>query len=161
MERIFAITKALSSYFYWIAGAALVCLMLLTVSDVILRVFGRPITGIYDITELLGGIIIGFAIPFAGWKKVHVYVEFLRAKVSLRFEKVLKTISSCLGIFLFLLLGWNLILHGINLHKAGEVSKTIKLPLSPVIVGIGVSCFINSLVILYQLVKFFHKEKKA
>lgn len=161
MERFFTAIKVLSSYIYWLSGIALVCVMLLTVSDVILRYFGSPILGVYDLTVLIGGIIIGFALPLSTLKNVHVEMEFLLDKIPPGWEKVLRVISRCLEIFLFLLLGWNLILYGAKLYRVGEVSSTIYLPLYPVVLGIGVSCFINSLVLFYQLVTIFEPRVRT
>ena len=58
-----------------IAGITLVFVMLLTVLDVILRYFGYPITGVYDLVALGGAIVIGFSMPFAAEKRIHVYME--------------------------------------------------------------------------------------
>lgn len=48
MEVFLSITQKLSKWMQWIAGGALIFIMLLTVSDVGLRIFGRPIKGTYD-----------------------------------------------------------------------------------------------------------------
>jgi TRAP-type C4-dicarboxylate transport system permease small subunit len=60
MNRLKPIVSRLSSFMAVIAGITLVAVMLMTVLDVILRYFGRPITGIYDIVALGGAVIIGF-----------------------------------------------------------------------------------------------------
>ena len=72
MDKLKPIVSKLSAFMAVIAGITLVFVMLMTVLDVILRYFGRPITGIYDIVALGGAIIIGFSMPLAAEKKVHV-----------------------------------------------------------------------------------------
>ena len=47
MERVLAIALKISKFLYAVSGVALVWMMLLTVTDVVLRTFGRPITGAY------------------------------------------------------------------------------------------------------------------
>jgi TRAP-type C4-dicarboxylate transport system permease small subunit len=161
MNRIFAATKTLSQYMYWISGVALACLMLLTVSDVVLRIFNRPITGVYDLTMMLGGVIIGLAIPLSTWKGSHVYMGFFIEAVPPKWRKAVLPVTHGLGIFLFLLLGWRLMMYGIRLYQQGEVSLTIHIPLYPVVFSVGISCLLSSLVVLEQLLAVFAKEEKA
>lgn len=161
MKKFFDSIKALSRYLFWIAGVALGCCMFLTVFDIIMRIFGRPIVGVYDIVGLLGGIFIGLAIPNSTWEKVHIRMAFFTAKVSSNWKKGLMIVTRCLGIFLFLLLAWALILYGIRLYEVGEVSLTMHLTFYPIVLGIGVSCLINSLVLLYQLIANFRKDEEA
>jgi TRAP-type C4-dicarboxylate transport system permease small subunit len=161
MKVIFTIIKLLSNYMYWIAGVALGCILFLTVADVIMRMFNRPITGIYDLTMLLGGIVVGFSVPHSTWKKAHIYMDFLIDKGSPGVKKILTTITTCCGIFLFLMLGWELILFGIRLHQVGEVSGDLHLPIYPFTLGIGVSFLLNTLVLLDQLVGVFWKEENT
>jgi TRAP-type C4-dicarboxylate transport system permease small subunit len=60
-----------------IAALALAFMLILTLSEVILRALGKPIVGSYELISLTGGIVIGFAIPYTSWVKGHVYVDFL------------------------------------------------------------------------------------
>ena len=155
MKGFFLSLKALSGYMYWISGLALVCLMLLTVSDVILRVFNRPIAGVYDLTLLLAGIVIGFAIPFSTWKRAHVRMLFLIEKVRSAWRKIFLTVSYVLGIFVFLIVGRGLLLYGMRIYQTGEVSMTIHLPIYPVVFGMGASCLLNTVVLFRHLVGVF------
>lgn len=152
MKVCFVALKNLSRYMYWISGLALVGLMLLTVSDVILRAFSRPIAGVYDMTLLLAGVVIGFAIPLTTWRKGHVRMFFLIDRLSSSWKKILRTLTYVLGIFLFLLVGRGLLLYGVRVYSAGEVSMTVHLPFYPVVFGMGASCLINCIVLLKQLI---------
>ena len=158
MKRMFVAIRTLSQYMYWISGVALACLMMLTVADVILRVFNRPITGVYDLTMLLGGVIIGLAIPLSTWKGAHVYMGFFIEAIPRKWRNVVLPVTHAFGIFLFLLLGWRLIAFGVRLYDQGEVSLTIHIPLYPAVFGIGISCLINSVIVLEQLLAIFERK---
>jgi TRAP-type C4-dicarboxylate transport system permease small subunit len=160
LKGFFSAIKAWSDYMYWISGFALACIMLITTGDVILRAFNRPIAGVYDLTMFLGGVVIGLAIPRTTWKRAHVRMVFFIEKVPSGWKKVLMALTSVLGIFIFLLIGRSLLLYGLSIHKAREVSMTIHLPFYPVVYGMGVSCLINSIVILYQLLGIFGMGEK-
>ena len=75
MNKLKPMVSRFSSFMAVIAGITLITVMLMTVLDVILRYFGRPITGIYDIVALGGAIIIGFSMPLAAERRVHVFME--------------------------------------------------------------------------------------
>lgn len=161
MKKFFALTTALSTYLYWISGVALGCIILITVADVILRMFNHPITGVYDITCACAGVVVGLALPLTTWKKAHVYLDFLIDRGSRTLKRILTAITACLGIFLFLAFAWEFLTYGIRLYQVGEVTGTVYIPLFPFALGIGVSFLINALVLLGQWVAIFEKGEKA
>jgi hypothetical protein len=52
-----------------------------------------------------------------------------------------------------LIIGWNLLVLGKDLQKAGEVSSTISMPLYPAVYGLGICCLIESLVVFCDIFK--------
>jgi TctA family transporter len=74
MERLKTLVPVLSKFMGIIAGITLMFVMFLRVLDVILRYFGYFITGVYDLVALGGAIIIGFSMPLAAARKVHVFM---------------------------------------------------------------------------------------
>jgi len=69
----------------------------------------------------------------------------------LAIRKTINVLTRLLGIGLFSLLGWNLILLGMDLYRTGEVSLTLQLPFYPVAFGVGFSCFVQCLVLIAQI----------
>jgi TRAP-type C4-dicarboxylate transport system permease small subunit len=138
-----------------IAAVALGFMILLTVADVIMRYFRRPIIGTYEMVALSGAVIIGFSIPFTSWMKGHINVDFLILKLSPKGRKIFNLVTKCFGIGLFLIIGWNLIILGMDFHKVGEVTPTRHLPIYPVLYGVGICCFFECLVLLCDIVKIF------
>jgi len=136
-----------------IAGLALAFMLIVTLSEVILRSFGKPILGSYEIISFTGGIIIGLAIPYTSWKRGHVYVDFLINKFSKKRRRVIMIITRCLGILLFLLIGWNLISMGSDLYMNKEVSMTLRLPFYPIAYGIGISCLIQCILLFSDILR--------
>jgi TRAP-type C4-dicarboxylate transport system permease small subunit len=137
------------------AGIAITFIMFLTVLDVILRSFRRPIVGTYELVAFSGAIVVGFAIPLTSWLRGHIYVDFFTGKLPKTARSVFNLITRCMGIGLFLLIGWNLIKVGMDLQQTGEVSLTLQLPFYPVAYGVAVSCFVQCLVLLADIVKIF------
>jgi TRAP-type C4-dicarboxylate transport system permease small subunit len=145
----------LSRFINVIAGIAITFIMVLTVLDVILRSFRRPIIGTYELVAFSGAVVIGFAIPLTSWMRGHIYVDFFTAKLPKTAQSIFNLFTRCLGIGLFFLIGWNLTKVGMDLQNSGEVSLTLQLPFYPVAYGIAVSCFVQCLVLLADIVKIF------
>jgi TRAP-type C4-dicarboxylate transport system permease small subunit len=153
MQKLLGMVSKISQWMNAIAAVALALMILLTVADVILRSFRRPIIGTYEMVALSGAIIIGFSIPFTSWMKGHISVDFFILKLSPRGRKIFNLVTKCLGIGLFLIIGWNLIILGMDLHKSGEVTPTRHIPFYPVVYGIGICCFLQCLVLFCDMVK--------
>jgi TRAP-type C4-dicarboxylate transport system permease small subunit len=149
LDKISGISRLLNV----IAGVSLSFLMCLTISDVILRSFRRPIVGTYELVAFSGAVVIGFSMPFTSWVRGHVYVDFLILRFSQKIRNVFNIITRCLVICLFLMIGWNLIKYGMDLRKSGEVSATLHFPFYPVAYGIGICCFFQCLVLLCDILK--------
>ena len=62
--------------------------MLITVVDVILRFFSKPITGTYELVFLGGAVVIGCAIPRTSWEGGHVNVDFAIEYLPGMFKKI-------------------------------------------------------------------------
>jgi TRAP-type C4-dicarboxylate transport system permease small subunit len=153
MGSLLGIGLRLSRFLYGIAGVTLVFMMLLTVADVILRTFGRPITGTYEMVAFAGAVVIGFALPFTSWIRGHVYMEFLIQRLPKQVRDRMNLFTRLIGIILFVLIAYNLIIVGVDLQKSGEVSPTLRFPFYPIVYGVGICCFIECLVLFCDILK--------
>lgn len=134
-----------------IAGAALTISMLLTVGDVILRMFRRPILGTYELVGLLGAIVVAFALPQTSRLKGHVLMDFITGRLSAGANKFLYAITRILGIGLFAVLGWNLYLFGNDFRRVGEVTPTLQIPLYPIAYAVSFCAFVVCIVLFAEL----------
>lgn len=144
---------AISGYLNVIAGTSLILLMLLTIVDVILRGFNKPIVGAYELVALAGAVTIGFAMPRTALFRAHIYVDFLIATFSPTVRNTFNITTRVLVILLLVLIGWNLFKYGGDLQRSGEVSLTLQLPFYPVAYGIGICCFVQCLVMVCDVIK--------
>ncbi|MBI5585291.1 MAG: TRAP transporter small permease [Deltaproteobacteria bacterium] len=155
MGGLLWLTEKMSRTFNWIALCALTFIMLLTVSDVVLRYFGHPIVGTFEIVGFCGALIIGFALPLTSWHRGHIFVDFLTVKMSKKIKKTMDISTRILCITLFIIVGWNLFIYSQKLYRSGEVSLTIQIPFYPFSYGLGVACFLQCLVLIADVVKIF------
>jgi TRAP-type C4-dicarboxylate transport system permease small subunit len=155
MERFLNSIKGISGLMNVIAGIALTSIIILTVLDVVLRSFRKPILGTYELVAFTGAVVIGFAVPYTSWVRAHIYVDFFILKFSKIGQNIFHVSTRLLGITLFFLAGWNLIKMAMDLQKSGEVSLTLQLPFYPVAYGMGIAFFIQCLVLFCDLLKIF------
>jgi TRAP-type C4-dicarboxylate transport system permease small subunit len=143
----------LSGYLNVIAGTSLTLLMLLTIADVVLRGFGKPIVGAYEVVALLGAVTIGFSMPKTALMRGHIYVDFFIATFSRTLRNIFNITTRLLVLILLFFTGWNLFAYAGDLRRSGEVSLTLQLPFYPVAYGIGICCLVQCLVMVCDLIK--------
>lgn len=153
MEGFLNIIKGISRLMSVIAGIALTSIVILTVLDVVLRSFRKPILGTYELVAFTGAVVIGFAVPYTSWARAHIFVDFFILKFSKMGRNIFHVSTRLLGIALFFLAGWNLIKMAMDLQKSGEVSLTLQMPFYPVAYGLAVAFFIQCLVLFCDILK--------
>lgn len=154
MGRLFQrFIYVLGRFMQVIAGIALVFIMTLTTCDVILRIFSRPIIGTYEMVAFTGGVVIGFSLPITSFVRGQIFVDFFYQKFPQFWQNVFNVVTRLMCIVLFLFIGWNLLILASDMVKSGEVSLTLQIPFYPVAYGIGISCFVQCLVLVGDLVK--------
>ncbi len=155
MDKFHGILLRTSNVLNAIAGAALTLMMTLTVADVLMRAFGHPILGTYEIVSLMLAVVIGFSIPKVSLDRGHVYMEFILEKLPGRIRSVTIAGTRLLCLVLFAVLGYNLFLIGNEFQAAGEVSSTLKIPFFPLAYGVGLCCFLECLVFLFDILQIW------
>ena len=148
MGSAFSASKGVSVWMNAVGGIVLFCMMMLTVIDVILRFFGRPITGTYELVAVAGAIVVGFAVPQTTQERGHICVEFLVENRTVSTKRVLFFLTRLLGIVLFALLTWYLFLKGSHLYRSGDVSMTLHLPYYPAAFALALCCLVECFVLV-------------
>lgn len=136
-----------------IAGIALTFIIALTLADVILRAFGRPILGTYEIVGMAGGVVIGFVTPFTSWVNGHISMDFLTGRLPAAAKKGFQVATRCVGIGLFIMISWNVLKIAGNLRSVNEVSATLEIPIYPIAYGVAFSFFMLSVVLFCDILK--------
>jgi len=157
-EGIFGVLLRVITILNHIGAIALTFMMGLTVADVLLRALGHPIMGTFEIVSQSLAIVIGFGIPKVSFDRGHVYMEILAEKLSEKGKAVLNTFTRVICILLFILIAYNLIWVGNEFRLSGEVTSTIRLPFYPLAYGVGVCCFLQVFVFLYDIVTIWRGE---
>ena len=136
----------------WIAAAALVFMMLLTVIDVIGRFFKAPIPGTYELVAFTGGAVIALALPYTSVEKGHIAVEVLVQKFPWLARVIINAINAFVGALLFAVVSWQCLVYAGSMKASAQVSLTIKMPIHPFIYGIAAGCALLSVVLFIECI---------
>lgn len=153
MKGFVLIVKKCSNWMNVFAELVLVIMMMLTVVDVALRTFGKPIVGTYELVAMFGAAVIGFSCPRTSWDRGHIFVDFLMENRSQSIKSGFFICTRIIGIIIYALLSWNLTLKGMILYKAGEVSLTLQAPMYPAAFGLSFCFFVQCLVLVADIVR--------
>jgi TRAP-type C4-dicarboxylate transport system permease small subunit len=92
-----------------ISGLTLAFMLFFTLTDVVMRAFGKPIVGDFEIISFLGAVVVGFAIPYTTLLKGHVFVDFFIEKLPKNARDGMQIATRIIGIALFLWISWNFV----------------------------------------------------
>ena len=128
--RVFTLMNRVLSFF---AAAILFTIMWLTVVDVIGRdVFNVSITGLFEVIEILMGVLVFAGLPVVTAKQGHVSVTLLDSWVTQRIRKVQRFIINLICAGILTIFSWRLFDVAERLANYNDVTLFAKIPLSPV-----------------------------
>jgi TRAP-type C4-dicarboxylate transport system permease small subunit len=142
-----ALVRPLARALHWAGAAALASMMFLTVADVVLRSFRRPIVGTYELIGFLGALAIGCALPQTSLDGGQVLMDFLARHLPAGANRALSVLTRAIGIGLFAVLAWHLAAMGADLRRTGDVTPLLNLPLSWPAFVIAAACAVECLVL--------------
>jgi TRAP-type C4-dicarboxylate transport system permease small subunit len=135
---------------------ALLTMMVITCIDVMgAKIFLLPVLGSIDFVMLAQLVAISFGTASALLLGRHVTVEFFVMLLPGRLQAAVEAVVNLLGILLFAIITWRLVIYGFYMQTGGEVSPTARIPLYPFAYGIAFACIPICLTFLLEAVKSF------
>ena len=152
--------RSLSQNMSYVAALAIMSMMCLTCADIVLRLFGRPIPGTYEIVGFLGSFAISFSLAYTSMEKGHIAVDIFFQRFPFRIQYILEGVVETLNLFIFSIATWQCAVYGFEMKKHQDVSLTIGIPVYPVVLGISLGCALLCLVLLFNLIKAVRRIAK-
>jgi TRAP-type C4-dicarboxylate transport system permease small subunit len=141
-----------------VAGCVLLLLMLVTVTDVVLRyVFNAPLASAWEFTEFSMSLIVFLGIAYCGWTGGHISIDLLENwldRPSLRF---LPAVIAFTGALLFALVAWRATLE--TLATIQQVSNMLRWPHYPFRFTAAFGSAMFALVLAWQGVESLRRKK--
>ena len=155
MARLEAIINALNKWLGWVAGGALVAMMLLTVGNMILRALPRcsPFGFTAEVVGWLAAMVVAFALGYTQINRGHVAVDIFVVRLRQRAQAVIDAIMSFIGMVLFGVATWQIVELASRVWEIGLVSATLKISFFPLIYLVALGCAFLCLVLLLDFLK--------
>ena len=144
----------------WVAGGAIMGVVVLVCGNVLLRFFSRPILGTYEIVCFLAAVIISFALAYCSTQKGHVTVELVVRRFSERTQAIIDTVTGILSLGTFVIITWQCGMYATRMWHLGLETETLGLPLFPVLYGLTFGFLVFLMTLLINLSKSLAKAVK-
>lgn len=137
----------------------LAALIGLTCVDVVARyAFNSPVTGAYELTEILLATLIFLALPLTTAAGEHIEVELLDGLKGSALKRLGTIAAAVCTIGVFAAIALEMAGHAEKLARRGRVTDSLEIPLS--LVGwLGAASFaVSALAALYYFIKRFREK---
>ncbi|MBW2311518.1 MAG: TRAP transporter small permease [Deltaproteobacteria bacterium] len=156
--RIERLNNSIQSWIYpiarvtnHIASVTLFFMMLLTITDVILRkTISKSILGTVEVTEFMMVILVFFTLAQTEILDGHVKVDLIISRFSARVQAFVDMVTQFICFLLFVLFTWSVMVYAGEMKASGEVSQDLWLPIYPFIYVVAVGCALLSIALFIK-----------
>jgi len=143
-----------------ISFAALVLLMLWMTADVILVLFGYPIPGTINYTEILNVIILFLPLAYVTARRSHIVVDVIQYKGKAR--RITDFIADCSVLLYSVVLSWQLGIKAWTSVRTGEFDMIgIKVYVFPAKIALAIGVIGSALAAFFLIADRFAGKKRA
>lgn len=152
MRQFSSGVKGLSRFFDKIAGAFIVMVMVLVVSNVVFRgVFNHPIKGTYELVGLLTAVAVAMGLAHCAMQKGHIAVGFIVGHLPKKMQFIIDILNDFVALLFWSLTTWFLIQYANTMMRKGLVTATAEIPIYPFVYLIACGFLVFCLVIMASL----------
>jgi TRAP-type C4-dicarboxylate transport system permease small subunit len=137
----------------WAAGLTLVGTMLFTVIDMVLRAFGRPVAGSFEVIGWLSAAAMALALGYTQLHRGHVSIDLVVARLSGRPRQGVETLTHLASLLLFSAVAVYVAEYGNTLRESGSLSETLKAIVYPWVYVVAVGAAGLALALLVEFLR--------
>ena len=150
LDRFNAIlNKALA----FVSGCSLIAMMMVTVGEMILRMFGRPMAGTVETIGWLAAVTTAFALGYTQIHRGHVAIDLFVNRLVPRSRAVISMLIYLASEALFIIITWNVFGYAGVLKRSGSLSETMKVIVYPWVYLVSLGCAGLTLALLVDFIK--------
>jgi TRAP-type C4-dicarboxylate transport system permease small subunit len=155
------ISHVLNKLLMIIGAVAVLFLMSLATANVVLRIFGAPYRGTYELVGYSGAIVIAFALGYTQQRKDHIVVDILSQSFPKKLNRILDGLNYSVTMTFFAIVAWQVSVWGMKVLRAGEVMETLKAIYYPFIFAVAIGFAVLSLALLVDFLKILFGEEQG
>lgn len=153
MRLLKILNSALSRALLMLSGLLLTAMMLLAGSNMVLRAFGKPVQGTYELLGFMGAAVIAFGLAATQEKKGHIALTILAGMFPKHVERFIDMLSSLACSIFFALIAWRTARYALSLMASGEFSETLRAPYYPFTMAVAAGCGLLALTLFIDFVE--------
>jgi TRAP-type C4-dicarboxylate transport system permease small subunit len=135
------------------AQLALVMVMVVIMSNILMRVWWKPLPGSYELVEVLGAVILSMGAAYCAIARGHVTVSLLVDKLSKKKQAIVDIVTSLTSFIFISAIGWGLLKYAIMTYNRGLETSTLSIPLYPVYFLVAAGLIMLALTAMLEFIK--------
>ena len=108
------------------AGISLVAMVLVTVGEMVFRMFGKPMAGTVETIGWLAAVTTAFALGYTQINQGHVSIDLFTRRLRPLLQVMVSMLVYLASTVLFVIVTWNVFRHAGVLRETGSLSETMK-----------------------------------
>ncbi|MFZ2648893.1 MAG: TRAP transporter small permease [Burkholderiaceae bacterium] len=129
------------------SAIVLFSMMLLTAVDVIGRyVFNKPISGGFELTEMMLAALIYCGLPLVSKRRAHIVIDTFDSFMSRDVKRALDVLADVICFLTLGGIGYLIFQRAVRVAEYGDTTSVLKLPLAPVAYAMGTMIVIAALI---------------
>lgn len=134
------------------ASAILFAMMVLTFVDVVARyVFGRPVRGAFEVTELMLMVLIFAGLPLVSWGDEHALMDFIDRVLRPRGRRLLERAVHAICVAVMFLLTWLVWLKADRIWAYRDATDVLRIVYGPFVYFMAVMIGLTGVIHLYKI----------
>lgn len=154
IQSLVGAINLVSRWFNYLGAGVLTIMMLMTVSDVLLRYFiNRPILGTLELTEYMMIPVVYLGLAWCAVRRENIKVDIFVNKLKPRPRAILDSITCLFSLIIMILITWQNLRETGNIWEIHRVSDILSVPAYPFFAVLTLGCFLLCIVLLINLIE--------
>lgn len=154
LKSVVGTVNRISRWFNYLGVGVLTIMMLLTVSDVLLRyLFNSPILGTLELTEYMMVPVVFLGLAWCAVRRENIKVDILVSRLKTRPRAILDSITCFLSLVVMVFITWQSFLETGNIWESYRVSDILHVPAYPFFIVLTLGCFLLCVVLFINFVE--------
>jgi len=137
----------------FLAGFSVITMMLVTVGEMVFRMFGYPMAGTVETIGWLAAMTTAFALGYTQIHQGHVSISLFTERLKPRTRAVVNMLVYLISTALFVIVTWHVFRHAGVLKETGSLSETMKVIVYPWVYLASLGCAGLALALLVDFMK--------
>lgn len=148
MRPLNRFNTAVSNVLLVLAGVLLTAMVALACANMVLRFFGRPVLGAYELMGFMGALVTALALAGTQLKGGHIALTVMAGMLPKAVERGIDCVSSLACAAFFGLAAWRTAAWAGTLIDTGELSETLRIPFYPFVYIVALGCAMLALTLM-------------